>query len=80
MVVRLFVFSVKTAMMCLFWRAISYGKLLIPYRDDASGFSFVIFAIADRIFHSRISGLLLELELGLVLLVSGNRFLSTGLP
>jgi hypothetical protein len=29
-----------------------YGKLLIPYRNIASDFSFAIFAIADRIFNS----------------------------
>jgi hypothetical protein len=52
MIVRSFVFSAKAAMMSPFWRAVSYGKLLIPYRDNASDFSFIIFAIADCIFNS----------------------------
>jgi hypothetical protein len=43
---------VKAAMMGPFWGAVSYGKILIPYRNIASDFSFEIFAIADRIFNS----------------------------
>jgi hypothetical protein len=76
MIVRFFAIPAKLAVTGPFMRAVSYGKLLIPYRNIASDFSFVIFAIADRIFNSYISGLLLEL--GLVL--SGNRFLSTRPP
>jgi hypothetical protein len=52
MIVRLFVLPVKAAMMSPFWGAVSYGKLLIPYRNIASDFSFAIFGIADRIFNS----------------------------
>ena len=51
-IARLFVFPVKAAMMSPFWGAVSHGKLLIPYRNVASDFSFEIFAIADRIFNS----------------------------
>ena len=50
MIVRLFVLPVKAAMMSPFWGAVSYGKLLIPYRNIAPDFPFEIFAIADRIF------------------------------
>jgi hypothetical protein len=59
-----------------FWGAVSYGKLLISYRNVASDFSFAIFAIADRIFNSYIPGLLLELYL----VLSGIRFFSTRFP
>jgi hypothetical protein len=72
MIVRLFVFPVKAAMTSPFWRAVSYGKIVIPYRhrNNASDFSFSNFSydIADRIFNSKMPGFLSEL--GLVL--SGN--------
>jgi hypothetical protein len=52
MIVRIFAIPAKLAAMGPFLRAVSYGKLLISYRNIASDFSFVIFAIADRIFNS----------------------------
>ena len=52
MAVRFFAIPAKLAVTGPFLRAVSYGKLLIPYRNIASDFSFVIFAIADRIFNS----------------------------
>ena len=49
--VRFFAIPAKLAVTGPFLRAVSYGILLIPsYRKNASDFSFVIFAIADRIF------------------------------
>ena len=52
MIVRFFAIPTKLAVTGPFLRAVSYGKLLISYRNFTLDFSFVIFAIADRIFNS----------------------------
>ena len=64
MIVRLFVFSAKAAMMSPFWRAVSYGKLLIPYRNNASDFSFIIFCYSGLHFKLLDLGVAVGIGLG----------------
>ena len=61
---KVIVFPVKAAITSPFLGAVSYGKPLILYRNNASDFSFAIFAIAGRIFELPDLGVAVGIGLG----------------